>query len=126
MWSSNKLLLLLIVFSVACSSLAQLLLKIGMTSSKGADGASWQATLVAALVNPSVLAGLGLYVFGALVWLLVLSKVDLSFAYPFVGIGFILTLLLGRFALNEPVTLQRAAGTLLIALGVVLVAAGRP
>jgi len=125
MWSSNKILLLLIVFSVACSSLAQLLLKVGMSGPKLALNANWQDTIAAALLTPAVLAGLGLYVFGALVWLLVLSKADLSFAYPFVGIGFILTLLLARFALNESVSLQRAAGTLLIALGVAMVAAGK-
>jgi multidrug transporter EmrE-like cation transporter len=127
---SNKVLLSLIVFSVACSSVAQLLLKSGMArsvaASPAAAQANWQATLAAALTSPLVLAGLALYAFGALVWLLVLARADLSFAYPFVGLGFVMTLALGKFALGEQVSLARLAGTLLVVAGVVLIARGNP
>lgn len=129
MWASNKSLLLLILFSVSCSSVAQLLLKLGMIDRNppaALDNESWQGVLMGALHSPTVAAGLGLYGLGALVWLLVLAKVDLSFAYPFVGLGFVLTLLLGRFVLDEAITPARLGGTLLVAVGVLLVASGEP
>ena len=68
--------------------------------------------------------GLTLYFLSAVVWLLVLSRVEVSFAYPFVGIGFILTMLLGWLAMGDTMSLARVAGTLLIAGGVVLIARG--
>ncbi|HTH78282.1 MAG TPA: hypothetical protein VL593_04825 [Ramlibacter sp.] len=127
---SNKILLILIVFSVACSSVAQLLLKSGMARSVALSPAGvqagWQSTLASALTSPLVLAGLALYAFGALVWLLVLARAELSFAYPFVGLGFVMTLALGKFALGEDVSLARVAGTLLVVAGVVLIARGNP
>lgn len=77
--------------------------------------------LGAASLSPQVVGGLALYALGAIVWLFVLAKVDVSFAYPFVGLGFILTMLLGWWWLNEPVDLTRVVGTLLVASGVFLV-----
>jgi multidrug transporter EmrE-like cation transporter len=73
-------------------------------------------------VNAAVVVGFVLYGASACVWLLVLARVNLSVAYPFVGLGFIATMLLGAFFLGEPLTVWRVIGTLLIALGVVLVA----
>ena len=122
---SNRVLLGLILASVACSSVAQLLLKLGMVNAayaRASEARDWAGMAAAALLNPLVIGGLSLYFAGALVWLMVLAKADLSYAYPFVGLGFILSLALGFFVLQEPVTLQRLAGTVLIALGVVLVA----
>lgn len=104
-------LLLLILSSVAMSACAQLLLKMGV----GATSA------LAYLLSPWVVAGLALYGLGAVVWLSVLARLPLSAAYPFVGLGFILTMALGVLALGETLNPMRVAGTLLIALGCVCV-----
>ena len=69
-----------------------------------------------------VIAGLAMYGLGALLWLLVLARIDVSAAYPFVGLGFVMTMMLGWLLLGESLQPTRVAGTLLIALGVVLVA----
>ena len=45
--------------------------------------------------NLVVIGGFGLYCLGALVWLVVLARADVSYAYPFLGLGFILTMLVG-------------------------------
>ena len=45
------------------------------------------SSLARALIQPFVTAGLGLYAVSALVWLLVLSRVELSFAYPMISVG---------------------------------------
>jgi drug/metabolite transporter (DMT)-like permease len=74
------------------------------------------------LMSPMVILGLALYGVGALLWLFVLGRVPLSMAYPFVGLGFILTMLAGALVLGEHVTPLRIGGTLMIALGCVFVA----
>lgn len=50
-----------------------------------------------------------------------LARLDVSMAYPFVGLGFILTMLLVFFVLGESLSTMRIVGTLLITAGVVLV-----
>jgi multidrug transporter EmrE-like cation transporter len=118
-------LLAIIVASVALSAIAQLCLKLGVgraQAGQGAGASSLGQTLVAMLTSPWVIAGLGLYALGAVVWLFVLSRAPLSLAYPFVGLGFIMTAVIGVLVLGEQVTVARMAGTLLIALGCVVVA----
>jgi len=56
------------------------------------------------------------------VWLLVLARVPVSQAYPFVGLGFVLVMLLGWALQGDVISPARLLGTLLISVGVVLVA----
>jgi drug/metabolite transporter (DMT)-like permease len=114
----------LILVSVSLSALAQLVLKLGMSGGRVQQvlaGDSLVASLGTVATDGRVLLGLFLYGVGAILWLWVLARSDLSFAYPFVGLGFILTMLFGYAFLGEPVGLARIAGTLLIVGGVVLV-----
>ncbi|WP_337828792.1 hypothetical protein [Pseudonocardia sp. TMWB2A] len=124
-------LFLLIVASVSLSALAQLALKIGTSAAKSgasgaasasASGAGLGGEMGALLQSPMVYVGLGLYGFGALLWLFVLGRAPLSLAYPFVGMGFILTMAAGSLYLGEHLSAGRLIGTLLIAAGCVLVA----
>lgn len=117
----------LILCSVAMGTSAQLLLKIGMSKSvikDAVDGRAWGGLAAQLVTNQWVVGGLSLYALSAAVWLLVLTRVELSLAYPFVGIGFIITMLLGWWLLDDVMGVQRVAGTLLIAVGVVVVARG--
>jgi multidrug transporter EmrE-like cation transporter len=116
---------LLILANVAMTSLAQIILKLGMSSPEIArvlSGGIRFSGLVTVLLHPWVISGLVLYFAAALVWLLVLSKVDVSLAYPFVGLGFVVTMVLAWTFLGEAVTAMRMAGTLLVAAGVLLLA----
>ena len=115
-------LLLLILASVSLSALAQLALKIGTTAAAGGRSTGIGGEIGGLAQSPMIILGLGLYGIGALLWLFVLGRAPLSLAYPFVGIGFILTMLAGAFWLNESISVARVAGTLLIAVGCVLVA----
>lgn len=118
----NLRLLLLILASVGLSALAQLALKLGtgQLAAQRASGAGRE--LFALATSPLVITGLALYGFGAVLWLFVLGRAQLSLAYPFVGLGFILTMFAGALVLHEPVGPARVAGTLLIVVGCVLVA----
>lgn len=108
-----------IVFSVA----AQFSLKAGMSSD--AVRASLIRpyslhTVLDVLTNKYVLGGFLLYGLGAIVWLGVLSKWDVSKAYPLVGLGFVFTVIIG-FLSGEQVSMQRVIGAALICTGVFLV-----
>jgi len=77
--------------------------------------------LVSALFNIHVLSGIALYALSALVWLALLSRVDLSVAYPMLSLGYVLVVLVAWAFLGEPMTWWKALGVVLIGLGVWLV-----
>lgn len=120
-------LILLIICSVLLSSIAQIVLKTGMSnpnvlSAVQSGGAVHMLTSIC--TNIFVIGGLTLYFASAAVWLLVLARVDVSFAYPFVGLGFVVTMLLAFFINGEVLTTAKVVGTLCIALGVAIMAQG--
>lgn len=118
------MIILIAALSIAISVCAQFMLKAGMGSAsvRQALTAGWSPDAVKAVAfNPYVLLGFMLYGLGAVIWLSVLAKWDVSKAYPLVGAGFILTCVIG-LVMGETVTVQRAAGCMLIAAGVFVVA----
>lgn len=78
-------------------------------------------TLFKMFSNLLVLVGLFFYFVSAVIWMIVLSRVDLSFAYPIIGINFVLVLLVSRYFLGEHVGPIRWIGAIIIFLGVSLV-----
>jgi multidrug transporter EmrE-like cation transporter len=126
MTSSSSL--LLILGSVLLSALAQVAFKYGMSSAKmqlvmqaGVGG-----LLLDVARNPAIVLGFAAYGASALLWLGALSRADLSFAYPFVALGIVLTVLAGVTVFAEGVSMLRLGGTALICLGVILVAMSQP
>jgi multidrug transporter EmrE-like cation transporter len=112
------------ILSIALSVAAQFSLKAGMSSSevKGILAQPFAlGSFYEVLTNKFVMGGFLLYGFGAVVWLGVLSKWDVSKAYPLVGLGFLFTVVIGLMT-GEHVTIPRAIGVALICAGVVLVA----
>jgi multidrug transporter EmrE-like cation transporter len=116
----------LILVSVLLSSVAQIVLKQGMSgmsahwasSGSGFDGRA----LLQIATSPAVLGGLFIYFLSASVWLLVLARVPVGFAYPFVGLGFVMTMLLAWLIRGEVPSLAQILGTLTICAGVALMA----
>lgn len=115
--------LALILVSVTMSAVAQIAFKFGVTAARGnAPASSAAGTMLGFLLSPGVIAGLALYGVGTLLWLNVLSRVEVSQAYPFVGLGFVLTAILGAVLFGDTLTMPRIAGTLLVMLGIFLIA----
>lgn len=117
--------LALILTSVMLSACAQVLFKLGVSPSPGQGtpgGLSSLSTMLALLFRPGVLGGLALYGIGTVLWLGALTRTELSQAYPFVGLGFVLTAVLGHLLFGETLRLSRLAGTALVIAGVFLVA----
>lgn len=111
--------LLCVVFNTG----AQVLLKIG-TKTLGEISFAWGALLPLSLrlaQNPAIMVGLVLYVLSVAVWLFVLSRVDVSYAYPLSSLGYVLTALVGSWYLGEVLTPARWIGIMVILGGVYLV-----
>ena len=119
--------LFLILCSVALSGFAQVSFKLGVSGNLvrlAIDRGGIPAILLAYLQSPGVIVGLAMYGVGTIVWLSVLARTELSLAYPFVGLSFVLTALLGHFLFQENLNAGRILGTALVIFGVVLVGRG--
>lgn len=112
-----------ILFSILTNFFSQIMLKKGMTDLPKFDlnASSVLASVFTILFNPWVFFGLAMMVVSMGSHLLVLSRVELSFAYPFIGLSFVLITAWGYFVLGEQVNALRVAGVGCICLGVVLV-----
>jgi multidrug transporter EmrE-like cation transporter len=116
-------LFLLILLSISINTIAQLLLKAGMNRIGHFEFAlhNFGPIFVKIASNYFIIAGLAAYVLSVTTWLLVLSRSEVSYAYPLTSLGYILTALAGYFLLNEGLSPLRIVGILVIILGVILV-----
>jgi multidrug transporter EmrE-like cation transporter len=83
------------------------------------------ANAVPILTAPLTILGVALYAVSAVFWISALSRVELSYAYPLLAVGYILVAFVSWKMWGENLTLQRVLGTLVIAFGVYLVGASR-
>lgn len=112
----------LILFTVLTNAIAQIMLKRGMLAIGALDLSSPVMTAIKVVFQPFVFSGLCIFVISMASHLLVLSKVELSFAYPFLSLAYVVVLAFAWFGLGEQVGLIRIAGVALICAGTVLVA----
>jgi len=116
--------LALILCAVFLGAAAQLLLKAGANAvgQFAFDTSSLPSAMTRLAAEPRVLAGVVLYAASLVAWILALSRVEVSIAYPMVSLGYVITVLAAWWWLGETVTLLRLTGVALIVLGVVFVA----
>jgi multidrug transporter EmrE-like cation transporter len=74
------------------------------------------------IANPPILAGLTCYVVSVVVWILALSRVPVSIAYPMLSVGYIVNALAAWMLFGESLTAQKLVGIGFIVIGVYLVA----
>ena len=113
----------LIMVGVLLNAAAQLLLKSGMIRI-GHFEFNWNSLIpigIQAALTPAILLGLFCYVVSVVIWMAVLSRVEVSVAYPMVSIGYIIAALAGWYFFDEALSLMRVGGILVIILGVFMV-----
>lgn len=112
-----------ILVAVVGSAAGQLLLKKGMSTIGPLTLTPDQFFNIVWRIgtNPWVVVGLSIYVFGTIFWLSALSRVDLSFAYPFASLSYIAMILGGWLLFSERIDIWRIAGSLVIMTGVILI-----
>jgi drug/metabolite transporter (DMT)-like permease len=114
----------LVLASVACGAVGQLVLKAGMNDIAQKLGPLQLSveTLISMATNPLLIVGIAIFGVSTLLWLLALMKADLSFAYPFLSLTYIAVLVGGAILFHEKVTLMRVIGFAVIVIGVFIVA----
>lgn len=120
----NALSFSLVLLGVLLNAVAQLLLKAG-TNSIGHFEFSMANALpvgVRMATQPHILAGVLCYVVSLVVWIMALSRVEVSVAYPMLSIGYVVNAAAAYFLFGEAVTLQRLLGIGVIIVGVYIVA----
>jgi multidrug transporter EmrE-like cation transporter len=80
--------------------------------------------LVGLLTNPYVLSGVASTFLAGISWMLAMTKFDISYAYPFVSLNYILILIAGFFLFNEPINLTKIAGSGLVIIGIIIISKG--
>jgi len=118
-----KLILGLVLVSILLNSLGQLLFKLGMNQLgffEFSFANLWQL-IGRVATNIHLLSGLLVYFLSTAVWFLVLSRAEISFAYPLISISYLITAIGAHVFLHEAVSLTRLMGILVIIAGVILV-----
>ncbi len=113
----------LILFGVMLNAVAQLVLKEGMRRI-GYFAFDWANVVPIGLrivFNPFVFGGLVIYVVSFVVWLLVLSRVQVSFAYPMLSLGYIMNAVASYYLFQETLSPVRIAGIFVIVFGTYLI-----
>lgn len=113
----------LILFGVFLNAAAQLFLREGMRRIGHFDF-TWSNLFPIALQvagNVFVLGGLLCYIVSVAVWLMVLSRVEVSYAYPLLSVGYIVTAVAGYYLFQENLSVTRILGIVIIIVGVYFV-----
>ena len=76
--------------------------------------------LMRLFLDPWIFSGFLAAFFAALSWMATMTKYELSFAYPFMSLAFVLVLILSSTILNETITAQKIGGLLLIICGILI------
>ncbi len=120
----NPVSLICILAGVALNACAQLLLKAGV-SAVGHFEFTRANILPVGLklaMQLPIIGGLACYVVSVVVWILGLSRVDVSVAYPMLSLGYVVNAVAAYYLLGESVNAMRLGGIAVIIAGVVLVA----
>lgn len=113
---------LYIFYAILLATYAQVIIKWRVSSNAVVtSGATEKLTfLLSMLYDPWVVSAIFGTFIGALSWMAAMTKFELSYAYPFVSLSFVLVLLVSIVFLNESLTLYKVIGVILIVAGVIV------
>jgi drug/metabolite transporter (DMT)-like permease len=115
---------ILLVISVSFAVAGQLTLKEAMDNVGPVGGAQVSAagdTIARIAREPRLWVGLALFGISAMFWLVVLSRVPISVAYPSVGLSYIVVVAYEKFVKHEHIPSLRWLGVFVVAAGIALI-----
>ncbi len=112
--------IILLLIAVSLGAAGQLCLKYGVSLLGESPSL---VTVLKGILTPYVFGGFVLYAVSSILYLNVLSRLDLSYAYPFVALGFVFVTVASWYFLDEALPMLRIVGVALILAGVFTVAA---
>lgn len=111
----------MILSCVILNSIAQIFLKFGMNNLNKNVSILSAANIPSLITNIHVVFGGILYSISFIVWLFVLSRVKLSYAYPFISLSYVIVAILGYLVLDEKISLGACAGICFVVIGVSMI-----
>jgi drug/metabolite transporter (DMT)-like permease len=76
--------------------------------------------VLACFINPFIVLGFLSALVASLCWMAAMTKFDLSYAYPFMSLSFLLVMIFSSIMFHEPITLQKVVGMFLVILGIII------
>jgi multidrug transporter EmrE-like cation transporter len=117
---------LYIALTIALTVYGQIVLKlqVGKAGALPEAGADKLLFLLKLLLNPWVVSAFAAAFLASVAWMGAMSKFQLSHAYPFMSLNFVIVLLLGAWLFHEPLSATRVIGVALICAGTIVAAQG--
>jgi drug/metabolite transporter (DMT)-like permease len=113
--------LLLIVMTVCLNTAGQFMMKAGINRIGKIDLSRFFDFIPRIVTSGYVLGGFFAYMVSAALWIVILSRAELSWAFPMVSLSYVLTAIFSPILLGESFSVQRFIGILVICVGVFLV-----
>lgn len=88
------------------------------------DTAGKVAYVTHLLVNPWVVTGIVSTFFAGVSWMLAMTKFEVSYAFPYVSLNYVLVLFASVLLFHESITGAKLAGTVLVVAGLFVIARG--
>lgn len=109
-----------ILVTIVLTVYGQLVVKWQVSLAGNLPASSWEKAVFLSklLINPWVVSAMAAALVAGMAWMAAMTQLELSHAYPFMGLTFILVLLLSGFFFQEPVTLTKIIGVALIVAGI--------
>jgi drug/metabolite transporter (DMT)-like permease len=116
----------LLLGSVLSSVIGQFLLKAGALKLGKVSAENAISHILGILTIPELVGGLFVYALGAIAYILLLTRVNLSVAGPAIALSYVFAVIIGYFLFREPIPIARVIGVGLIVCGVILVIWQKP
>lgn len=115
------------LISIALGATGQFLFRVGMLRIGKVTLYSMGGQIFQVIFTPAIILGFLCFGLSSLLWLIIISRWQLSFAYPLVALGYIIVIAYGTIFLKETLDLPRIIGCLFILFGIgILGLAGNP
>ena len=116
----------ILLIAIALAATGQLILKNGMNLAKTHSAETGRSLVLSAITSPWILGGLVIFGLSAIAWLVTLSRVPLSVAYPFNALSFVVILVASSVILHERTNVWTWLGTVLVVSGLIVVVTTAP
>lgn len=104
--------------SILLGATGQFLFRLGMIQYGKVTVTGIWSQLGSIIFAPAIFTGFMCFGVSSILWLVVISRWELSFAYPLVSLGYVIVILYGTFLLQETLTMPKVLGCLLILTGI--------
>lgn len=106
------------LFSIVLGATGQFLFRLGMLDYGTVTLTGIWGQLGSIIFTPAIFIGFSCFGVSSILWLVVISRWELSYAYPLVALGYVIAIFYGTFLLRETLTLPKIAGSVLILAGI--------